>query len=142
MGHGRQKQASVVELRTSGELNNPHSSKGRYAQATAERLRAVVKARAYEKKGDKLRASVYRGWAEAIKREAESLRPERYAVRICSNGDIVHGVRVPKKMKMETSSVGALREKYGHLPGLLETCSNYRESDIVKFRVQTFLGVD
>ena len=142
MGHGRQKQASVDELRMSGELNNPHSSKGRYAQATVERLQAVIKARAYEKKGDKLRASVYRGRAAAIKKEAESLRPEQYAVRICSNGDIIHGVRIPRNVEMETSSVRALREKYGHLPGVLEMCSNYRESDIVKFRVQTFLGVD
>ena len=50
MGHGRQKQAAVDGLKMNGERNNPHSSKGRYAQATVERLQAVVKARAFEKK--------------------------------------------------------------------------------------------
>ena len=142
MGHGCQKQSVVDGLKMNGERNNPHSSKGRYAQATVERLQAVVKARAYEKKGDKLWASVYRGRAAAIKKEAESLRPEQYAVRICSNGDILHGICIPRNVEMETSSVRALREKYGHLPGILKTCSNYHKSDIVKFRVQTFLGVD
>ena len=49
MGHGCQKQSVVDGLKMNGERNNPHSSKGRYAQATVERLQAVVKARAYEK---------------------------------------------------------------------------------------------
>ena len=68
MGHGRQKQAAVDGLKMNGERNNPHSSKGHYAQATVERLQAVVKACAYKKKGDKLWASVYHGRAAAIKK--------------------------------------------------------------------------
>ena len=142
MGHGRQKQSVINGLKVIGERKNPHSSKGRFAQATAERLQAFVKARTAEKIGDMFRARVYHGCAAAIKKEAESLRPQQYAVRICSNGDVIHGIQIPRNAQLETSCVGALCEKYCHLPGVIEACSSYHEGNIIKFRVQTFLGVD
>ena len=104
MGHGRQKQSVIDGLKVIGERKNPHSSKGHFAQATVERLQAVVKAQAFKKKGDMHRARVYHGRAAAIKKEAESLRPQQYAVRICSNSDVIHGIQIPRNVQLETSS--------------------------------------